>query len=103
MKNKKKLEENIQIIIETNNKKYNKLKLIEELNELSTELVKSLTKEDGEGLHEKIIEECGDVVLRLEVFMLTLKKKDLIAILNRSEEKAQKLADYARTKKYKNV
>lgn len=101
--NHKKLDNNIQVILNTNTKKYNKLKLIEELNELSTELVKSLTKEDGEGLHDKIIEESGDVLLRLEVFLSSLSKKDAEKVLKRAFDKSEKLANYAETKRYKNV
>lgn len=101
--NHKKLDANIQTILDTNTKKYNKMKLVEELNELSSELVKSLTKEDGEGLHDKIIEESGDVLLRLEVFLSDFSKKDLKKVYKRAFDKSEKLANYAKTKRYKNV
>lgn len=99
----KKTDANIDIILVNNTKEYNTLKFIEELNELSTELVKSLTKEDGEGLHNKIIEEVGDVMIRTDVFLRSLNKKDLKQVIKRIETKSEKLAEYAKTKRYKNV
>lgn len=53
-----------------NNLEYNTLKLIEELGELSTLLVKSITKgEEHKPTNEELAEEFGDVFIRIAIYM----------------------------------
>ena len=84
-------------MINNNDNDYNTLKLIEELNELSTILTQSLSKGAS---NEKIIEEIGDVKFRLKVIENKYDKK---LIQERIEYKLKKNLKYIKEKKYKNI
>lgn len=84
-------------MINNNDSNYNTLKLIEELNELSTILTQSLSKGASD---EKIIEEIGDVKFRLKVVENRYDKK---LIQERIEYKLKKNLKYIKEKKYKNI
>lgn len=81
-----------------NGETYNKLKLIEELNELSTALVQSLTKNDDNS--SDIVEEFGDVKYRMKIFELYLDKDE---VKERVEKKFNKSLGYLTSKKYAKV
>lgn len=86
-----------QYMINQNAPMYNTLKLIEELNELSTALTQSLTK----GIDDKeIIEEIGDVKFRLKVIEARYNKED---IEKRIEIKLKKNLEFINNKKFKNI
>lgn len=80
-----------------NERSYNFLKIAEELNELSTALLQSFTKgvDDAE-----IIEEIGDVKMRLKVLEQYFDKE---LIKKRIEYKSEKYKKYINEKTYKNI
>lgn len=82
-----------------NSKRYDILKAIEEMAELSAALTQSLTKSQIKS-NDDIIEEFGDVKFRLAVLE---KHYDSNKIKKRSELKLNKSVAYLETKKYKNV
>lgn len=69
----------ISYIADSHNTEYHTIKVIEELHEVGEALVKTITKS---GLNkppkEKIIEECGDLLLRLNVLAIHLCIEDEI-------------------------
>lgn len=75
----------IEYLVATNEKNYNYLKLAEELNELSEVLIKKITKEGGlhEPSEEKLVEEAGDVFLRLAVLMTMLGEEKVFDRINK--------------------
>lgn len=63
-------EETVTYLAENNKEKNNLGKLVEECAELTEVLVKCMTKvQDHRPLREKIVEELGDVVFRIAVFV----------------------------------
>lgn len=79
-------------IIKNNSYEYNVLKLLEEMSELSEVLLKTLTKRpDYRPPLEKLVEETGDVELRLAVFKEMIGS-DLVD--QRVEKKQQSLSRY---------
>lgn len=84
-------------MITRNNKNYNTLKLIEELSELATILTQSLTKGAEP---EKIIEEIGDVKMRLKVVEARYSKE---LIQGRIDFKLKKNLKYLKQEKYKDI
>lgn len=89
-----------QIISETNSETYTYSKLIEELFELGEVLSKKINKSGGdkEPPIEKIIEELGDVVLRIS--LLSYKLNIVQEIEDRMEYKVNHLFDYFLEGKY---
>lgn len=84
-------------MINQNEKSYNFLKAIEELQELSLILTQDMSK----GVHEeKIIEEIGDVKFRLKVLESYF---DPEKIKQRINKKLAKNLNYIKQNKYKNV
>ena len=95
--NKQDKEKIYNYMIHENDKNYNTLKLIEELNELATILSQSLTK----GCSElKIIEEIGDVKIRLKVVEARFSQE---LIQKRINYKLGKNLKYLKQKKYKSI
>lgn len=88
----------IEQIAKNNSKRYNILKAIEEMTELSAALTQSLTKTDKSD--DDIIEEFGDVKFRLSVLEHHYNSDK---IKKRSDLKLEKSITYLKTKKYKNV
>ena len=87
----------LKIVKKNNGYKYNCLKLIEELNELSTVLAQSLTKKsDVKHIHEEL----GDVQYRFDV-LVEYFDKDVVN--ERKLTKASKSLSYLKTKKYEKI
>lgn len=84
-------------MIKNNDKNYNTLKLIEELGELSTILTQSLTKGAEPA---KIIEEIGDVKMRLKVIEARYPAE---LIQRRIDFKLKKNLKYLKQEKYKDI
>jgi NTP pyrophosphatase (non-canonical NTP hydrolase) len=92
-------EEVVTLLSKYNKPKYNKLKLCEELSELSEVLLKSITKiPEKQPPLESIVEEAGDVILRLVVYIEQIGAGELIE--KRLTEKASKLYKYIAEGKY---
>lgn len=73
------------------------LKLSEEMSELSELLIKMITKPDGRNTPERIerlIEETGDVQLRLNIF---------VKEMNIFDEVKRRIAEKLKERKYKSV
>lgn len=85
-------------IAEYNGIDYNKLKLVEELNELSTAIIQSMTK--GDDNTENVVEEFGDVEYRLAVMKNYYNAE---AIAKRAEKKFNKSLGYIEKGKYAKV
>lgn len=81
------MEELINGLKTVNNVEFNALKVIEEAGELTTLLTKSLSKiEELKPKDEELIEECGDLLLRLFVYI------EHKGITNKVEERAEQKA-----------
>ena len=93
MKNK----ELIKYLVENNDYKYNLLKTVEELNELSTILLQYVNK-DNKIDKQKIIEEIGDSIIRIMVLKKLFNKKK---INSRIKFKLDKFRSYIKEDKYK--
>ncbi len=95
-----KLDDIIKYLAKTNTSDFNKLKLVEELSELMEVLVKSHTKHpDNKPKMEKIVEELGDVSVRMAIFALEYGLEE--AIEDRMYEKLTQLYGYIKAGKYK--
>lgn len=94
------LEQKIDNIIKYNTPSYNYIKLAEELAELQEVIIKRyLKKPENAPPIEKVIEEAGDVLLRIAI----LGKMENIyeAVGERMETKADQLQNYINEGKYK--
>lgn len=80
-----------------NSKRYNLLKAAEELQELALAITQSITKADGN--NDNIIEEIGDVDIRLGVVRKYYSKAK---IKKRIDYKIGKIANHIKSGKYKN-
>jgi NTP pyrophosphatase (non-canonical NTP hydrolase) len=79
---------------------YNYLKLVEELAELQEVVIKRyLKKEENKPPLEKLVEEMGDVLLRMRVVATQEKIKDEVS--QRVADKSSKLLGYIKEGKYK--
>ena len=87
----------IKYLVENNDYKYNLLKTAEELNELSTILLQYVNK-DNKVDKQKIIEEIGDVTIRLKVIQYFFSKKK---VKERIKFKLDKFRSYIKEGKYK--
>lgn len=89
-------------LAQTNKRNYNYLKCVEELTELSEVLMKRVLKGDSDKnpSDKMIIEEIGDVELRVEILkeMLNCDKE----VLERKEYKLSKYKQYIENNQYKN-
>lgn len=91
----------IQQIFEYNTKEYNAAKLAEELQELSLELTKLITKPIlNENRIQAIIDEIGDVEIRFKIFKKQMNKE---SIKNRINLKLQKFQELLENKKYATI
>jgi NTP pyrophosphatase (non-canonical NTP hydrolase) len=81
---------------------FNHMKAIEELAELSEVLIKKLNKNGGpkEPSDRSIVEEIGDVLLRLRILEFYYGKD---AIKERMDFKLSKFAEILTTNKYKHI
>ena len=86
----------IKYLVENNDYKYNLLKTAEELNELSTILLQYVNK-DNKIDKQKIIEEIGDSIIRIEVLKKLFNKKKINLRIN---FKLKKLKSYIKNNKY---
>ena len=86
-------------LAKTNSKQYNILKTAEELAELQEVLLKRLTKEGGpkEPTDQSIIEEIGDVKIRLEILSRMLGQTK---VKDRIEFKTRQYKIYIKAGKY---
>jgi len=97
----KKQKEIIQKLSEYNTPEYNAAKLAEELQELSLELTKLVTKPTlDEGRIQAINDEVGDVIIRLKIYKKQLDKK---AIKDRVDFKLSKYEELLISQKYLNI
>ena len=87
----------IKYLVENNDYKYNLLKTAEELNELSTILLQYVNK-DNKIDKQKIIEEIGDVKIRLKVIQHFFSRKK---VKKRIKFKLDKFRSYIKEDKYK--
>lgn len=92
MKNKKL----VKYLVENNDYKYNLLKTAEELQELSLVLTQMALKEEKVDKQE-VIDEIGDVKIRLKVLGHLFSKKD---VKKRIKHKMDKLKSYIKQNKY---
>lgn len=90
----------VKLIIENNKREYNYLKLIEELTELNEVLIKRITKKsENAPSKDKLIEEMGDVLLRMKV---VAQLENISADVNkRVNDKADKIVNSIYKGKYK--
>ena len=86
----------IKYLVENNDYKYNLLKTVEELNELSTILLQYVNK-DNKIDKQKIIEEIGDSIIRITVLKKLFNKKKINSRIN---FKLNKLKSYIKENKY---
>lgn len=95
----KKFYKNSAKIAKNNGYEYDVLKAVEELNELATVLIQSLTKKKQD-TSEHIHEEFGDVDFRLAILR---NHFDPISIKERARVKMEKSIGYLKTQKYDKV
>jgi hypothetical protein len=86
----------IKYLVDNNDYKYNLLKTAEELNELSTILLQYVNKENKVD-KQKIIEEIGDSIIRIEVLKKLFNEKKIKLRIN---FKLKKFKTYIKNKKY---
>lgn len=97
----KKQKEIIQRMFEYNTPEYNAAKLAEELQELSLELTKLVTKPTlDDSRIQAIIDEIGDVEIRFRIYK---KQMDKGAIQNRIDLKLEKFEKLLETKQYLSI
>lgn len=90
----------IELLAKTNRPEYNVLKTCEELAELQEKLLKfHLKVPEHKPTEEQIIEEVGDVFLRLMILIHQYDWED--AVEKRVEQKEAKLVNYYKEGKYK--
>ena len=92
-------DEVIRYLVHDNDPAYNLTKAAEELTELATVLLQRVNKGD-KVLDSKIIEEIGDVEIRMKVLRKVFSKD---AIENRVNKKLTVFQDYIRTERFKNI
>ena len=89
----------IDYLVKNNDPKFNLLKTAEELQELALALIQKVTKEDKYD-DQKIIDEIGDVKIRMRVLN---KIFDKIKVKERVNYKLGKFQGYIEGKTYKNI
>jgi|SRR6478609_980495 len=87
-------------MVEKNYHFYNLLKAAEELQELATVLLQRVNKDKGKVPDSKIIEEIGDVKIRLKVLEKMFPKE---LIDERVNKKLTVFQGYIESTKYKNI
>lgn len=86
----------IKYLADNNDYKYNLLKAAEEFNELSTILLQYVNKESKVD-KQKIIEEIGDSIIRIEILKKLFNKKKINL---RIDFKLKKFKSYIKNNKY---
>lgn len=94
---KKKVNKVISKLIETNNKDYQLLKVIEELSELQTALLQYINKEGKKTTKQDVIDEIGDVKIRIKILTEIFGKEE---VKKRIKEKVNKFDNYLKNGKY---
>lgn len=89
----------VEVIYQRNDDDYTILKAIEELNELATELTKSLTKPHRVDPKD-ITSEISDVMLRLELLKKLYNTQDISDSLKSKQDKWRR---WVKENKYKNI
>ena len=89
----------IKVISDRNDPNYTTLKTVEELNELSLVLMQKFLKGDKVN-DQEIIDEIGDVLIRMEFIKLKYNKED---ILKRINKKLTNYEEWIKLDKYKNI
>lgn len=96
------MNDTIQQIVDRNESQFNYLKLLEELAELTEVIIKRVNKQiQYKPSMEKIIEETGDVLIRLRIFCRAEGIAD--AVNQRVITKLTKLNGYFETNEFKNI
>lgn len=90
----------IALLAKSNSERYNYLKCIEELAELQEVLIKKINKQGGpkEPSRDSIVEEIGDVLIRLKVLSTVLNAKG--DVNDRVNMKCKKFAGYLQNGMY---
>lgn len=93
-------DEIVELLAKTNRHDYNTLKLCEELTELQENLLKSHLKvPEKKPSQEQIVEEIGDVLVRIMIYM---EQNDILTPVEaRMQHKLTKLKSYYEQGKYK--
>lgn len=86
-------------VIKQNNPEYNYTKLVEELNELGTICLQIVNKGKTEERVKNLVEELGDVLLRISILQVAEKLETAVEI--RIREKLIKYENYLKNNKYK--
>ena len=87
----------IETLLTTNKKKYQLLKATEELSELTTALLQYVTKKGMKTTEQEVIDEIGDVRIRLEILTKVFGED---ACMERYNEKINKFHEYIIEDKY---
>ena len=93
----KKSEDIIKLLSETNNPDYQLLKACEELSELTTALLQYVNKKGTKTTKKDVIDEIGDVKIRIKVLEKTFGEK---AVNKRFNFKINKFKKYFQKKLY---
>lgn len=94
------MQQEIQAILDYNKPEYQYIKLAEELSELQEVVIKKyLKRPENQPTMAKIIEEMGDVLLRMKILATQEDIQD--AVNTRMGEKIKKLLGYIDEQKYK--
>lgn len=91
------MNDTIKKLIETNNPDFQLLKAVEELNELSTALMQYYNKKGRKTTKQDVIEEIGDVKIRLKILEKVFGKE---RVKTRYLYKLNKFANYLKNSKY---
>jgi len=87
----------IKNLVRNNRYKYQLLKAAEETSELTTALLQFVTKDGGKTTKKDVIDEIGDVKIRLEILEEVFGK---IAVKKRYNEKLKKFSGYIKNNMY---
>lgn len=93
----KKSEIVIKELLKTNSTKYQLLKACEELSELNTALLQYINKGDVKSYKQDVIDEIGDVKIRLKILEEVFGKEK---VSKRYKFKINKFFNYLKNKKY---
>lgn len=88
----------INYLVKTNESKFQILKACEELSELNTILLQDITKEGRKTIQQDIIDEIGDVIIRMKILKKIYGKKKVNKRINL---KLQEFKKYIINNEYK--
>lgn len=102
IENETQAEDLLGFLASDNDKTFNRTKLLEELLELSEKIAKSLNKKpEYQPSQQDIVEEIGDVLLRLQIYMKSEAiPEDLV--VDRTLLKINKFLEYLKNNQYVN-